>query len=309
MDIMENPHEGDIAEILMTGLKHRYGTQEENRLFPLLYLRRHLLGEKTGSMTDFMLKELNLSEKCRYKETALSQGMVVQNFYDNLAFIGTLHHEIRDLETIKKKLNRTARFRARKYRSLEEYDIFYRYFLVEELEKAFHLSFSPPKIFPDILYETEEMPYRRCLEEKLIAHIHAVKMESSHISFVSEEQVENYLSKNLYILEEGLTLTGKQVVVDGGRIDILARDRQGVTVIIEIKVEEDKDILWQCTHYPEQIKKLEKTDRVRMMTFCPSYRPQILHHLKELSHVEIFTYKAFSELGRLKHLDAVRVIS
>lgn len=307
-NILENPYEDILAELLLKGLMHRYGSIEETEVFPLLYLRYELLEHSKPSMEDYLLNELNLSKEDQYRGISIGQGRVIKNLTDNLSFRYSLTMDDKKLEVIKKIVHKTARFRARKFRKVPEYEVFYQYFLVDELSKEFDTVFQSPLRFKEFQYAQEEKPYERCLEERLNAHIHAVKLHSTHAVFVTEEQVENYLSRNLSLIEEELTLVDRQVRVDGGRIDILARDKEGTLVILEIKVEEDKDILWQCTHYPIKIKELFKENCVRMMTVCPQYRPQIRTHLEGLSGVEIFEYDAVTEIGKLLHLE-VRKLS
>ena len=51
-------------------------------------------------------------------------------------------------------------------------------------------------------------------------------------------------------IERGLTLVGRQVSVDIGRIDILAQDAKGQRVVLEVKVGEAKDsAVGQITRY------------------------------------------------------------
>lgn len=56
-----------------------------------------------------------------------------------------------------------------------------------------------------------------------------------------ERDIENHLIKNLDSLEPGLKYVSRQYCVDVGRVDILAEDKNGVMVIIEIKIGEAKD--------------------------------------------------------------------
>jgi RecB family endonuclease NucS len=56
-----------------------------------------------------------------------------------------------------------------------------------------------------------------------------------------ERDIEDHLVHQLDSLESGLTLVGRQVTIDVGRIDILAEDSQGTRVVIEVKVGEAKD--------------------------------------------------------------------
>ena len=53
--------------------------------------------------------------------------------------------------------------------------------------------------------------------------------------------MEDHLVSNLDSLEEGLTIVGRQVTVDVGRVDILARSSEGEKVVIELKVGEAKE--------------------------------------------------------------------
>ncbi|MGH7411711.1 MAG: endonuclease NucS domain-containing protein, partial [Candidatus Methylomirabilis sp.] len=56
-----------------------------------------------------------------------------------------------------------------------------------------------------------------------------------------ERDLETYLSQHLSSLEPGLILAERQVKTDVGFIDILAKDKAGNVVVIEIKVGEAKD--------------------------------------------------------------------
>lgn len=56
-----------------------------------------------------------------------------------------------------------------------------------------------------------------------------------------ERDLEDQIVSHLDILESGLTLVSRQESSDVGRLDLLARDREGRTVIIELKAGEAKD--------------------------------------------------------------------
>lgn len=56
-----------------------------------------------------------------------------------------------------------------------------------------------------------------------------------------ERDLEDQIVSHLDILEPGLTLVSRQESSDVGRLDLLARDAEGRTVIIELKAGEAKD--------------------------------------------------------------------
>lgn len=64
------------------------------------------------------------------------------------------------------------------------------------------------------------------------------RIEAS-ISF--ERDVEEHLIRTLGTLEKGLRFVDRQVVIDVGRVDILAEDANGRRVVIELKVGDAKD--------------------------------------------------------------------
>ncbi|HIK75262.1 MAG TPA: DUF91 domain-containing protein [Alcanivorax sp.] len=65
-----------------------------------------------------------------------------------------------------------------------------------------------------------------------------------------ERDIEDHLINNLDILEPGLKLVARQYNTGVGRIDILAEDRSGARVIVELKVGEARDsVIGQVARY------------------------------------------------------------
>lgn len=56
-----------------------------------------------------------------------------------------------------------------------------------------------------------------------------------------ERDIEDHLIHNLESIEKGLKYVSRQVSTEVGRIDILAEDKEGSRVVIEVKVGEAKD--------------------------------------------------------------------
>lgn len=60
-----------------------------------------------------------------------------------------------------------------------------------------------------------------------------VKLDPASVDL--EKDLEDWIAKDPGLLQEGLTIVGRQITVDGGRLDLLAVDTQGRWVVIEIK--------------------------------------------------------------------------
>lgn len=114
--------------------------------------------------------------------------------------------------------------------------------------------------------------------------VNKVKFEPMQIN-KRELEIENIIKNNLNKIEKGMKLIKNQFAIDGGIIDILARDKNDTLCIIELKViSNPKDIVFQCVYYP-----LAFNEKVRMITLCPNYIKPIYKCLKKLN-VEMKKY-------------------
>lgn len=133
------------------------------------------------------------------------------------------------------------------------------------------------------------------------------KMDFS-TSYITENKLEEYISKKLELIEDGLKLIKRQFEVSGGTIDILAKDKNGTICIVELKIAEDKSIVWQVLHYPLQIKKIYNIQEVRMITVAPSYSPHILSALKMSKNIECYDYNITTEGKEISELKLRKVV-
>ena len=74
----------------------------------------------------------------------------------------------------------------------------------------------------------------------------------SHLGL--EKDLEDWIANDVTLISEGLTLVGRQVSIDDGRLDLLAIDSQDRWVVIEIKPGMlDSDALAQALYYAASI--------------------------------------------------------
>ncbi|HFR4182785.1 endonuclease NucS [Bacillus cereus] len=99
----------------------------------------------------------------------------------------------------------------------------------------------------------------------------------------SESLLEDFLVDYIEILEEDMEFIERQRKVENGVIDILAKDKNGILCIIELKVNEsDKNLVWQSAYYPTCFQ-----EETRIITIAPKYNPKIYNALKNVKNVEI----------------------
>jgi len=119
--------------------------------------------------------------------------------------------------------------------------------------------------------------------------------------FALEEHLRDYLADNLGDVEPGLTpwLPDGDAVefkVDeqaaGRRVDILAKDSEGVPVVMELKVSKGHErAIGQALYYRARLKKLLKVDRVRIFIVAAEVSPELRAAASEVPDVSLFEYK------------------
>ncbi len=119
--------------------------------------------------------------------------------------------------------------------------------------------------------------------------------------FALEAQLRDYLAENLGILEPSLSLwpveNGDAVefqVDEQGpsrRIDILAKDRVGLPVVIELKVSRGHEkTVGQALYYRARIKQRFGAERVRIFIVAAEISPELRTAASEVSDVFLFEY-------------------
>lgn len=128
-------------------------------------------------------------------------------------------------------------------------------------------------------------------------------------SFAYEEDLRDYLSNNLNVIEPGLTLfkdkdgtEGVEYSIDSAnkRIDILAIDKNKIPVVVELKVSRGYEkVIGQCLYYKNRVKELLGTARVRIVIISREITPHLKIATADLPDVELFEYNLVVKLKKL----------
>jgi hypothetical protein len=128
--------------------------------------------------------------------------------------------------------------------------------------------------------------------------------------FAFEEQLRDYLAENLGILEPGLS----QWPVENGdavefqvdeqgrsrRIDILAKDREGFPVVIELKVSRGHEkTVGQALYYRAKVKQRFGVERARIFIVAAAISPELMAAASEVSDVLLFAYTLTVKVTRI----------
>jgi RecB family endonuclease NucS len=128
--------------------------------------------------------------------------------------------------------------------------------------------------------------------------------------FAYENDLRNYLVRNLSVIEKGLKIyeaqdktTGEEYFVPGTsrRIDILATDKENNFVVIELKVSRGYEkVVGQTLYYQSMIKTHFNQQKVRAIIIAREITPELKAATRFLPDFELFEYQLSITLNRIK---------
>lgn len=131
--------------------------------------------------------------------------------------------------------------------------------------------------------------------------------------FALEQDLQRYLADNLHIIEPGLTLfedediKGFEYPAGGGRrIDILAVDKAGGFVVLELKVEKGYDrVVGQLLRYVNWVRRelAEPGQRVRGIIVCRTMSEDLRLACASIPDIELLEYRLSVTVSRVPTLE------
>lgn len=328
-------YESELNDILIEKLQQFYGVFREDIAYKIFLIRFYLDNiseykkkknswELERKLPLFLIDELNLpiiDGKLKYKEETVfiyrSAENSILNIMDDWFFryADTFTHNIKGENTLKRLLvdEEIAKIakEADKLIKIKKKDAgYHNYFMKSSLEILNRMyGILPTDIgrIQGFYYPANHNDFKMTLEEKYERLTHLDRLEKGTLNTLSEEVLERYLIHNLNFIEEGLSLIGNQYIINNGRLDIFARDKDGNYCIIELKVEDDERLIWQSMYYPMAVKEKFNTDKIRMIVVAPEISEHILKPLRQLDNIEVFKFKVKMKYNQITDLKINRI--
>ena len=318
---MNEKIESELDFAIWNALERQYGLEGE-RLYRYILLRSQVAMARKGRtpanvgtamekhLTLFLLNEWGLRER----EMVFFQGQEIHietnGQYGIHRIVGDWHTRYTSLYTkgnyetdVKKESEsyiKEAKRSIQKWSKQPFYDIALKGRYLQELNRSYGIQSFYEGIFIDQLNTAnEDFPHRLELQYERL--LHPYFFNHTDASLVDEKTLEDYLALHLDDVEPGLSLIGRQVVLERGRIDLLARDQSGRMVIIEAKVASDTDLIWQQAYYTREVEKLYG-GAVRFMVIAPKWEAHIMGLLLKTPDTEIKLFKPVVEQNRVQQM-------
>lgn len=162
------------------------------------------------------------------------------------------------------------------------------------------------------LYDQSSDPdpiYFKQKESDIVTPGHEESEEENGNEFAYEKDLQNFLAKNLSLIEPGLSLyleeeiSGIEFPVGNRFIDILAIDSNNNYVVIELKVSRGYDrVVGQILRYMAWIRKnhAEESQKVRGIIIAREISDDLLLACSETNNVELYEYNLSITLNKIK---------
>lgn len=321
-------YESELSDVLIKYLIEIYSV-DKSVVYDYFYLRfliqyadkiNQPFPLRENLLVRFLIRELNLPcdhHQFEYKGEIIYENVAKENSLRNIVVNWHLRALMKSVFTTKgirlsfdeyiekewKCLCRYAQNKAKSYKRQASYFYYFKYHALMLLNKQYSAQPKVPSRIEGITYPEYHHFFVRTLEEVYSAHLHSIERSTTDTHTITEQELEDYLIQHLSLIEDGLRYIDRQVWIKDGRIDVLAMDRESRYVILELKVAEDKELLWQCLYYPSAFQEKEKVKDVRMITIAPDYPKHILHPLKKIKGIEMVQYTPYIKFGKIQSLD------
>lgn len=329
MDEIAINYEDAVEDAFINGLKQKFSTDDTRLLVRYLFTRcavQHGVDsiKDATKFMDFVLQELCIHHidignrkaivfHCDGQEVGVVDGFSNQNSLFNIfysiesqflseEFVNNQGDAVSAKTYIKSlvsDIQKCAKQKLKPYKdSRYSYELL-TFFKLQILNERFCIK--PPVEAPHLsMFNQRES--RMSIDTLYERYLHAENFDTTNVHSITEAQVRDYLYFHLDMIEDGLKPIVKEFQTKEGRVDIVARDKDGNLVVIELKTENDKRLVWQCMYYPDEVKRklgaYDNDKKIRMVTVAPEYPEFIKKPLDKLGYVEryVYTIKVFNNV-------------
>lgn len=329
----------ELAELILKELKAMYTIEDSEEVYKYFLCRficseipnynsikkelHNLLYnfEYRKKIIDYTINELDIltyEDYFTYNNTQISKYKDCENsLTQTLIELETLCIDLFDKDNfyneialLIKKIYNSAKRKSVSKKDSVNYKYYLIYYSLKSLNKDFKINETEESNFYKYIEFIQSMPSVK-IEDKCCRYIDSLDTEYNDALKIDEDTLERYLYKNLDIIEDGLVPIKRQFLIRDGRLDILAKDKDGIYTIIELKVENDTDLIFQCIHYSTQFKIEKKVSKVRFITISPEYTYGILNSLKQISkdyNVESYICSIKAKGIKKRKIDSLKLL-
>ena len=100
-----------------------------------------------------------------------------------------------------------------------------------------------------------------------------------------ENETKDYIEKNPEAIEEGLSIIERECQTLSGPMDFLAKDKNGIYTVMEVKMEADDTTVTQIRKYIQAFKSNKKVAKVRGIIVAEDFKKSCIEDTAELTQL------------------------
>jgi len=124
-------------------------------------------------------------------------------------------------------------------------------------------------------------PYNKIKFEKAIQSIPSQETVTKALEIHDEDEIKDYMEKHIGEIEKGLVLIEREYQTSTGPMDFLAKDKDGVSTVIEVKMKADDHTITQLRRYMRSFKNDSGKAKVRGIVVAEEFSKTSLDDAKE----------------------------
>ena len=121
--------------------------------------------------------------------------------------------------------------------------------------------------------------------QQILQEIPSEETVTKALEIESEDEIKDYMEKHLEDVENGLTLVKREYMTSSGPMDFLAKDKQGIDIIVEVKMKADDTTVTQARRYMRSYKRDLKVATVRGIIVAEKFTKRCIDDVQELRHL------------------------
>ena len=137
------------------------------------------------------------------------------------------------------------------------------------------------------------------LREDLNKVVQAEASRETILEVTGEDEIKKYLKKRLGELEEGLSFKASEYEVSVGNIDILAEDKNGLPVVIEVKVKAGDSAIGQVLGYTKAYEEESGNKQIRGLIIAQGFTERCKKAAKH-ANIELYKCRKTFKFRRIK---------
>lgn len=135
--------------------------------------------------------------------------------------------------------------------------------------------------------------------KKTLQNVPSQETMTQTLEIHDEDEIKDYMEKHMKEIERGLTVVKREQSTSEGPMDFLAKDKDGVDTVIEVKMVADDSTVTQLRRYMRSFKQDRRITKLRGVIVAEEFKKRCVDDVRDLSEhgINLALYKCRKKFG------------